>query len=204
MAGCNVATRSVVAPWIIAKLIRHTQKPGLVLRPQHPTSVACSTKSRGKALLVVNCFSHFSLPHRIIQCPHPMPSRAIQDTSSAASWQTICCWSSQRNVGKSNKRCHTNDWPHPRRRGRIWQTTPGSLYIWNYRWEQLQVCTGVDSQRAPWVSWWFEFSHPPCECLYTTTWRMMRHSILLSNTTGQQTSLTKWQPKTRFDFVLYS
>ena len=35
------------------------------------------------------------------------------------------------------------DWPHPRRRGRICQTTPRSLYIWNYRWEQLQVCTSL-------------------------------------------------------------
>ena len=116
------------------------------------------------------------------------------------SWE--CCWlfvsSLERNDGKSNERCQTNDW--------IRQTTPRSQYIWNYRKEQLKVCTWIDS---PWVSRWFKLSHPVYNSLtddeahvFTVVSPTMRHTMLLSNTTGQQTSLTKWQPKTRFDFGL--
>ena len=102
-----------------------------------------------------------------------MPSRTIQGSSRAGSWWLFVS-SLERNDGKSNERCQTNDW--------IRQTTPRSQYnvIWNYRKEQLKVCTWIDS---PWVSRWFKLSHPVYNSLtddeahvFTVVSLIMRHT----------------------------
>ena len=43
------------------------------------------------------------LPHRAIQCPHQMPSRAIQVTPCAPSWWSICSQPCQRNASNPTK-----------------------------------------------------------------------------------------------------